>query len=66
MQPKYALYFYDRCPGAPFAIIEHAIVDGKVAGRTHSTYRHLQDALEALARMSAKPVMIAYTTEMAE
>jgi hypothetical protein len=63
-QPKFTLYFYSRNPGSPFVIKESAIVEhGQLAERHHSCYTNLQDGLEALGRLSKKPVVVAFTQE---
>lgn len=63
-QPKFVLYFQEILPGSPFSIKEYAIVQhGQIAERYHSGYKHFQDALEALGRLSQKPAIIAFTQE---
>lgn len=62
---RYELYFYDRTPGAPYIIRENAIINDQLMYQVHSGYTNLQDALEALGRLSEKPILIAFTSETA-
>lgn len=61
--PKYTLLFDHRNPAAPLIIREHAIIDGNLAYKVVSTYRHFQDAFEALSTLSQNAVLVAYSTE---
>lgn len=62
---RYELYFYDRTSGSPYIIRENAIINDQLMYQVHSGYTNLQDALEALSRLSEKPILIAFTSKNA-
>lgn len=61
--PKYTLTFDHKNPAAPLCIREHDVMDGKLAYRVVASYRHFQDAFEALSSLSQNAVLVAYSAE---